>query len=132
MNYFFFRLPMALSLLGHGLVRLPKTSAFAHGMTALLENSYLPETLVSSIAYAVPIVEALTGLFLLMGLFTRQSLQIALALMAIFIFGNTTIENWEAISPELIHAGYLAGLLFTIEHNTFSVDAQMKRNKQSI
>lgn len=125
--YFFLRLPMALSLLGHGLVRLPKLQTFSNWMVDFMQKSYLPTPLILGYSYVVPFVEAITGLFLLVGLFTRQTLYAALTLMALFIFGNTTIENWEAITSELVHAAYLGGLLCLIQYNTFSLDNKFKK-----
>lgn len=123
--YFFFRLPMALSLLGHSLVRLPRLQAFSSWMTGFMEKSYLPPPFIAGFGYIVPFAEITLGSLLLVGLFTRQSLYASLALMAMLIFGNTTIENWEAINGELIYALYLGVLLYLIPHNTFSLDSKL-------
>jgi thiosulfate dehydrogenase [quinone] large subunit len=128
-DYFFFRLPVALSMLGHGLVRLPKLEVFSQWMVTYMEKSFLPAALVTPFSYFVPFVELLVGLLLLIGFLTRPALYLGIALMAVMVFGNTTVEKWDAITPELIHAGYMAGLLFTIRYNTFSLDAFLKRNK---
>lgn len=121
-SYFFVKLPMALSLLGHGLVRLPKLQVFSDWMVGFMAKSYLPELMIRGFSYLVPFVEVLTGVLLLLGFFTRQTIYLALALMALFVFGNTTIENWEAITSELLHAAYLVALLYLIPHDRFSVD----------
>jgi len=84
-------------------------------MTGFMEHSYLPQPLVLGFSYAVPFIEFATGLLLLFGLYTRQALYVALAIMAVFVFGNTTIENWEAITSELVHAGYLVAVLLAFE-----------------
>ncbi len=122
-SYFFVRLPMALSLLGHGLVRIPKLQGFSDWMVGFMAKSYLPEFMIRGFSFAVPFVEVFTGLLLLIGLFTRQTLYVALALMALFIFGNTSIENWEAITSELVHAAYLAMLLYWLPNDQFSIDS---------
>ncbi|RXK86975.1 MauE/DoxX family redox-associated membrane protein [Filimonas effusa] len=114
--YFVLRLPIALSLLGHGLVRLPKLSGFSNWMTTLMAKSILPSALIVPFSYAVPFIEFITGLLLLIGLFTRQVLYVGIALMAVFIFGNTTIENWEPITSQLVHAGYMAALLLLLPY----------------
>lgn len=120
--YLLFRLPMAMSLLGHGLVRLPKLHGFSNWMTTFMAKSYLPQSMIAGFSYVVPFVELITGVFLLIGLFTRQAIYASLLLMAFFIFGNTTIENWDPITSQLIHAIYLGGLLYLIQYNTFSID----------
>ncbi|RKD91601.1 DoxX family protein [Mangrovibacterium diazotrophicum] len=121
-SYFFVKLPMALSLLGHGLVRIPKLQIFSDWMVNFMANSYLPEVMIRSFSYLVPFVEVVTGVLLLVGFYTRQTIYLALALMALFVFGNTTIENWEAITSELLHAGYLTALLYLIQYDRFSLD----------
>lgn len=125
--FFFFRLPIAMSLLGHGLVRLSKLQGFSNWMTGFMEKSYLPQPLIAGFSYAVPFVEVITGLLIVVGLFTRQAIYVALALMALFIFGNTTIENWEPITSQLVHAAYLTGLLYFIQYNTLSIDSKLKK-----
>lgn len=37
-TYFFLRLPIALSIFGHGLVRLPKLQTFTEGMVKSMEK----------------------------------------------------------------------------------------------
>lgn len=127
--YLIFRLPIAASLLGHGLVRLPKLQGFSNWMAGFMEKSYLPQPLITGFSYAVPIAEVLTGLFLIVGLFTRQSIYVSLLLMAAFIFGNTTIENWEPINIQLVHSIYLGILLFFIQYNDYSLDSMIKKQK---
>lgn len=127
--YFFLRLPIAASLLGHGLVRLPKLQGFSQWMTGFMEKSYLPQPLITGFGYAVPFIEVLTGLFLVIGLFTRQTIYVSLLLMTAFIFGNTTIENWDPITSQLVHSAYLGLLLFYIEHNGYSLDSKLRGNR---
>lgn len=125
--YFFLRLPIAMSLLGHGLVRLPKLTVFSNWMVDFMQESWIPASLILGFSYAVPFVEVILGIFLLLGLFTRQTLYGSLLLMSIFIFGNCTIEKWDAVSVQLIHAVYFALLLFLIRYNYFSIDHKIKK-----
>ena len=128
--YFFLRLPIAASLLGHGLVRLPKLQGFSNWMTGFMEKSYLPQPFIAGFGYAVPFVEVFAGLFLLVGLFTRQTIYVSLLLMAAFIFGNTTTENWDPITTQLLHAAYLGILLVLIQYNGYSLDNRFRsRNR---
>ncbi|MFT3750428.1 MAG: DoxX family protein [Agriterribacter sp.] len=130
--YFFLRLPVAASLLGHGLVRLPKLQGFINWMTGFMEKSYLPQPLITGFSYAIPFVEVFTGLFLILGLFTRQTIYLSLLLMAAFIFGNTTIENWDPINTQLVHSAYLGLLLFFIQYNGYSLDNVIKKQKTGL
>lgn len=107
----FLRFPIALSMLGHGLVRLPKLNVFSGWMAEFMQKSYLPQPLILGFGYALPFIEIIIGLFLLAGVFQRYTLYAGLVLMALLIFGSTTIENWTAIDAQLLHAVYFAGLL---------------------
>ncbi|RZJ72232.1 MauE/DoxX family redox-associated membrane protein [Flavobacterium sp.] len=120
--YFAARLPLAFSFFGHGLVRLPKLDKFSDWMLTSMEKSILPAELVRPFSYALPILEFAIGLLLLLGLFTRQSLFAGLFVMAILVFGSTTVENWDAITSQLVHAGYFAVLLYFVSSNTLAVD----------
>ncbi|GAA4178289.1 hypothetical protein GCM10022218_28570 [Sphingobacterium ginsenosidimutans] len=98
-------------MLGHGLVRLPKLNVFSGWMVEFMQKSYLPQPLILGFGYALPFIEIIIGLLLLTGVFQRWALYAGLVLMAILIFGSTTIENWTAIDTQLLHAAYFAGLL---------------------
>lgn len=117
-TFFFLRLPIAISFLGHGLVRLPKLAAFSEGMVAGMEKSILPSGLVLVWGYVLPIVEALLGVALLAGIKPRLTLYACLSVMAILILGSSSVENWGAIEAQLVHAIYLAGLLLYVEKTT--------------
>lgn len=109
--FFFIKLPLALSMLGHGLVRLPKLQGFSQWMVTFMEKSYLPRFMIMGFSYVVPFVELLVGAFLLLGIFTVPVLYVGLVLVALFAFGNTTIENWDSITSELLHGAYMTLLL---------------------
>lgn len=117
LSFFFLRLPIAVSLLGHGLVRLPKLQAFSEWMVGSMEQSAIPDVLIIPFSYIVPFVETLIGLLLLIGFQPRYTLYAGLALMSILVLGSSSIENWGAIEAQLIHAVYLGGLLWWYERN---------------
>jgi thiosulfate dehydrogenase [quinone] large subunit len=113
-------------MFGHGLVRLPKLNGFSHWMVGLYEKSMLPTALVTPFSCALPILEFLIGLFLVAGLFTRISLIAGALVMVILILGTTLIENWDAITSQLIHAAFFAILLHFIESNSWALDKVVK------
>lgn len=113
--FFFLRLPVAVSLLGHGLVRLPKLQAFSEWMLKTMEQSAIPETLILPFSYFLPVAEAIAGLLLLINYKTKYTLYAGLTLMSILIFGSSSIENWSAIESQLLHSFYLFGLLWFYE-----------------
>ncbi len=112
---FFMRLPIAFSLLGHGLVRLPKLSAFSNGMVASMQASVLPSWLIHSFALVLPFIEIAIGIALLIGFRLQYAIYAGLVLMSLLIAGSSSIENWGAIEAQLIHAIYLGLLLIYYE-----------------
>ncbi len=114
-TFFFLRLPIAISLLGHGLIRLPKLTTFAEGITSSMNSSILPSGMVLAFGYVLPIIEAIIGVALIIGFQTRYTLYAALALMSILVLGSSTIENWSAVQAQLVHGIYLGFLLWFYE-----------------
>ena len=111
-TFFFLKLPIAVSLLGHGLVRLPKLPAFTDWLVTTMEKSVIPEFLIVPFGYVLPIAEFLIGLSLLIGFQVKYSLFAGLALMSVLIFGSSSIENWSAIESQLLHSLYIFGLVW--------------------
>ncbi len=116
-TFFFLRLPVAISLLGHGLVRLPKLAGFSNWMVTTMEKSVIPPTLIVPFSYFLPIAEALLGLALLVGFKVRYTLFASITLMSLLILGSSSIENWGAIEAQLLHAFYLMALYWYWERN---------------
>ena len=110
------RLPLAISLLGHGVVRLPKLTSFAEGMASSMESSILPGGLIFAFGIILPFIEAVLGLLLLAGYQMRYTLYGALALMGILILGSSTVENWGAVQAQLLHGIYAVALYWFWEN----------------
>lgn len=113
--FFFLRLPIAISLLGHGLVRIPKLNTFSDWMVTSMEKSMIPKLIIVPFSYVLPIFEAILGILLLINFKTKYTLYSALVLMSILIFGSCCIENWSAIEAQLLHSFYLFGLFWFYE-----------------
>jgi len=125
--YLLSRLAIGLSFFGHGLVRLPKLNGFSNWMVGQFSKSMLPEILVVPFSYALPILEFVAGLMILIGFFTKQGLLLAGAVSLALIFGTTMIENWEALPSQLIHVAFLSVLLAYLPDNSYAVDHLMKK-----
>jgi thiosulfate dehydrogenase (quinone) large subunit len=110
--FFFLRLPIAVSLIGHGLVRLPKLQTFSGWMIIEMQKSFIPDILIIPFSYILPFAEALIGILLLINFKTKYTLYSALVLMSILILGSCSIENWSAIEAQLLHSFYLFGLFW--------------------
>lgn len=113
--FFFLRLPIAISLLGHGLVRIPKLHTFSEWMVTTMEKSMIPKLVIVPFGYVLPFAEAILGILLLINFKTKYTLYSALVLMSILIFGSCSIENWSAIEAQLLHSFYLFGLFWFYE-----------------
>ncbi|WP_026994551.1 MauE/DoxX family redox-associated membrane protein [Flectobacillus major] len=116
------RLAIGFSLLGHGLVRLPKLTTFSNWMVGIFDKSILPSAIVLPFSYVLPIAEFVLGLMLVLGLLTKQALVASAILMIILILGTCLIENWEALPSQLIHVMIIALLLQFISANQYSID----------
>lgn len=114
-NYFFLRLPLAISFLGHGLVRLPKLQEFSNWMVTAMAKSIIPGILIAPFSYFLVISEALVGILLIANFKPRYSIYAGLALMAMLVFGSTSIEDWSAVVAQLVHAIYLILMLWWYE-----------------
>lgn len=128
-TFLLLRLAIGTSLFGHGLVRMPKLAAFSNWMVDSFSNSILPEFLVRPFSYVLPFVELITGLLLIVGLFTKQTLVVACLAMTSLILGSALIESWDAISVQLIHVAFLAVLLQFIKANAYSLDSVFNARK---
>jgi len=114
-------------MFGHGLVRLPKLSGFSKWMVKSFENSMLPEILVIPFSFALPVLEFVVGLLLIIGLFTRKALIIGSLIMLALLFGTTLIENWDILPSQLIHIAFFAFLLHYIDDNTWALDMRLPK-----
>jgi thiosulfate dehydrogenase [quinone] large subunit len=130
LSFLLARLAVGMSMFGHGLVRLPKLHGFSNWMVGQFEKSMLPEIIVTPFSYILPIAELLVGIFLLIGLFTRQALVAGSLVMITLIFGSSMIEEWGAIPSQLIHAAFFSILLiFEKSYNSFAVDVILEKNR---
>lgn len=125
-TYLLARLPMGLSFFGHGLIRITKLTEFSDGMVKQFSKSMLPVGFVSAFGHGLPFLEFVTGLLLLLGLFTRFAAVLGIALMLALIFGSSLIEQWQAVFTQLVYSAYLAMLFYYTHYNRFSFDELFK------
>lgn len=130
LSFLLARIAVGMSMFGHGLVRLPKLHGFSNWMVGQFEKSMLPDIIVTPFSYILPIAELLVGIFLLIGLFTRQTLVAGSLVMITLIFGSSMIEEWGAIPSQLIHAAFFSILLiFEKTYNIYAVDLVLEKNR---
>jgi len=123
------RLPLGLSFFGHGLIRLTKLETFSHGMVGQFSKSVLPEGIVLAFGIVLPFLEFITGFLLLIGLFTRFSIVLGMAIILSLIFGSSLIEQWQAVFTQLVYGAYLAVLFYFADFNDISIDGWRKTGR---
>ena len=125
--YFILRFTLGVSILMHGLVRLPHLSAFADGMVRQFAETPLPATIVRPFALTLVFVEAIDGLLLLLGLWTRWALVLGTLLMASLVFGTALRSDWNTLAIQMLYASIYSALIATREYNSFSIDTLIQR-----
>ena len=125
--YLMLRFTLGLSILMHGLVRLPHLGAFADGLVKLFADTPLPPILVRPFALGLVFVESLVGLLLILGFWTRTALVLGALAMAALVFGTALRSDWNTLAIQMLYALIYALLIATREYNTYSVDARMAR-----
>jgi thiosulfate dehydrogenase [quinone] large subunit len=126
MAYLLGRLPVAMSMLGHGLDRLPKLADFANHMNEQFKNAVLPLALVEAFSHVLPFVELLTGALLILGLFTRFAAVLGVLIMLALIFGSSMIEQWENVFTQIIYGICFAFIYYFEPYNYYSADRLFK------
>jgi len=113
--YLLLRVLTGLDFFDHGFVRIftgSHLSGFAHAMVKSMATAPLSPSLTLASGYMIPCVELLIGVLLLLGLFTRFALILALLLMLVLMFGVTMKQDWDATGTQLLYGLVLAVLLF--------------------
>jgi thiosulfate dehydrogenase [quinone] large subunit len=114
--YLLLRVLTGFDFFGHGFARIftgTHLSGFAQGMVKSMSTSPLPQSLTLASGYAIPCIEVVIGVLLLLGLFTRAALTLALLLMMVLMFGVTMKQDWTAAGQQMVYGLILATLLFT-------------------
>ena len=126
--YLFLRATLGLNLTFHGVSRIMMgTQKFARNLAFMFQNTPLPDWSVLAFGRALPWVEALLGLLLLVGLRTRAALIGASLLICALTFGSTLRQDWEGAGAQLIYAAVLAALLAFRSCNAHSLDGLSER-----
>src|SRR6202040_3526994 len=116
--YVLLRIGLGVNFAGHGLIRIYNgVDAFAATTAEHLAKSPLPHSLVFGFSYAIPFLEAVLGLTLLLGVFTRISLFCGALFMMALPIGVPSNQQWNVASQQLVYSVVFFLLLFLIEHN---------------
>ena len=125
--YLMLRFTLGLSILMHGLVRLPHLGAFADGLVKLFVETPLPAAMVRPFAVSLVFGETILGLLILLGLWTRWSLLLGALVMVSLVFGTALRSDWNTLAIQMLYASIYAALIATREYNTYSLDVLIQR-----
>jgi thiosulfate dehydrogenase [quinone] large subunit len=122
--YALLRAVTGANLLMHGASRLlAGKDIFSAHLTEQFARSPLPQPLVHGFGMALPAIEGLIGLLLLIGLKTRWALIAASLLMIVLTFGSSLVQDWSAAETQLMYALVFSVLLFLRRYNGWSLDS---------
>ena len=126
--YALLRATLGLNILMHGLARLVGgTGTFARTLVPMFAKTPLPSLSVYGFGVALPFVETLLGLLLLVGLRTRWALVSGCGLLFVLTFGSSLRKDWEITALQLIYTAVYTALLAGIRWNGFSMDRMLQR-----
>jgi thiosulfate dehydrogenase (quinone) large subunit len=128
--YLFLRATLGVNIVLHGVARLlAGPGHFVSTLAQQFHSTPLPRTLVVAFAYALPWIEAVLGLLVVIGLFTRVALSLGALLILVLTFGSCLLQNWDVAGLQLIYAAIYAALLAWVSADRFSLDSLLHREK---
>jgi thiosulfate dehydrogenase (quinone) large subunit len=121
--YALLRIAFGMNFAGHGLIRIYNgVGIFASTTAEHLAKSPLPHSFAYGFSYAIPFLEAVLGLTLILGLFTRLSLICGAVFMLALTVGVTANQQWDVAGQQLLYSVVFFLLLYLIEHNALALD----------
>ena len=126
--YVLLRIAFGVNFAGHGLIRIYNgVGTFASTTAEHMAKSPLPHGLTISVGYAIPSLEAILGLTLILGVFTRISLICGAVFMMALTIGVTSNQQWDIAGQQLLYSVVFFLLLFFLDENTLSLDNALRR-----
>ncbi|MEI9980524.1 MAG: DoxX family protein [Edaphobacter sp.] len=129
--YALLRIAFGINFAGHGLIRIHNGVAiFAQTTAEHLAKSPLPSSLTYDFSYVIPFIEAILGLTLILGIFTRAVLTIGAVFMMLLTIGVTANQQWDIAGQQLLYSVIFFVLLFLHEHNAIALDNVLARSSK--
>jgi thiosulfate dehydrogenase (quinone) large subunit len=130
--YALLRIVFGINFAGHGLIRIYNgVGAFATTTAEHLAKSPLPHGLTIGFSYTDPYLEAILGLTLILGVFTRISLACGAVFMMALTIGVTANQQWDLAGLQLLYSLVFFVLLFLLEYNQFSLDTALRQTTKN-
>ncbi|AUD02053.1 DoxX family protein [Spirosoma pollinicola] len=105
------RIGLGVNMLMHGLVRLPKLTAFVTKTEVGFATTILPTLLTRAFLYTLPFVELTIGILILLGgQLTKWGYFAGGLVISLLLFGTTLKEDWSGAGLQMTYiiAFYLA------------------------
>jgi len=129
--YALLRISLGINFAGHGLIRIYNgVATFAQTTAEHLAKSPLPHSFTHGFSYAIPFLEAVLGLMLILGIFTRYALICGAVFMMALTLGVTANQQWGIASQQLLYSVVFFLLLFLLEHNSLALDNALGRTSK--
>lgn len=126
--YLLFRALLGVNICLHGVTRLAAgESGFAGKIVSQFSNTIVPHGLLLAFALALPWAEAIIGLLIILGLWTRIALAAGFLVMLMLMIGICLVQDWQTAGLQLIYGIAYAALLFLLRYNQYSVDSVLER-----
>ena len=124
-----FRLTLGINIFIHGTGRIfgPGARGFAEKTIGEFSGTALPHSWVYASLIAIPYAEAILGVSLVLGLFTRWSLAFGGLLMTVLVFGTAMRSDWNTAGTQMLYALCYYFLLKNLADNYFSIDAMLAK-----
>ena len=126
--YALLRIVFGVDIFFHGLSRLVGDhAAFLAYLSQQMAKAPLPKSILPPFAAALPWTEAIIGLLLLLGLFTRFALVAGSLEMIALMAGITLAQNWDVAGIQLIYCAIYFVLLTHRGRNFYSLDTLLPK-----
>jgi thiosulfate dehydrogenase [quinone] large subunit len=127
--YALLRIAFGVNFAGHGLIRIYNgVGTFATNTAEHMAKSPLPHSVTYAFSYVIPFFEAILGLTLILGVFTRISLVCGAVFMMVLTLGVTANQQWDVAGQQLVYSAIFFLLLYLIEHNSLAMDNYLRRS----
>ena len=123
LGYALLRITLGINIAMHGVSRiLAGPATFAASLAQQFSSTVLPQFAVLGFGYALPWLETLIGLLVLVGALTRVALVAGGLLIAVLTFGATLHRDWNVAGLQLIYAIVYSMLIGWLRYNWLSMD----------
>lgn len=121
--YLFLRVFLGINIAVHGGSRIyGGVAVFATELVSQFAKSPLPSRMVYFFGISLPFAEAVIGVLIFVGLWSRLTYCAGFLLIIALTFGSTLRQDWTAAGWQLLYAFAYAALLAFRAHNIYSVD----------